>query len=263
MQIQGLAYNDTQYLDLYLSGKPAQAIVVCIHGGGFVSGGRDDERCRQSLALLHEAGFVCASVSYSLAQPRNRFAKWPQNLFDVADAIAFLHDHASTYGYDFSRFGLLGFSAGCCLANLYMQGGTRLFEQFGYQNRIFRPAALVGFYGPYDFSIRQAERQSADKEINRLHSPRYWLRTNEGEPPPPVLHFQGDADTVVWPDQHDAFQADCRKKDYDFKGIVARGFEHSFAPRDTNGRGESLDLGPEIVNFFSRHLASRPPKGSP
>ena len=256
MQIQGLAYNNTQCLDLYLSGKPAQGIVICLHGGGFVSGGRDDERCRQASSLLREAGFNCASVSYSLASPPDRFAMWPQNLFDVADAINFLHQHAGTYDYEFERFGLLGFSAGCCLANLYMQGGEKLFQQFGYAGRIFRPAALVGFYGPYDFSIRQAERQSVDDDINRLHSPRHWLQTNEGNPPPPVLHIQGDRDSIVWPDQHEAFQSDCEERNYKFEGIIARGFEHSFAPRDTNSAGDSLDLGPDIVKFFSRHLAT-------
>ncbi len=214
------------------------------------------------LHCCRKPGFACASVSYSLAEPPDRFAMWPQNLFDVADAIRFLHDHSDTYGYDFSRFGLLGFSAGCCLANLYMQGGARLFQQFGYAGRIFRPAALAGFYGPYDFSIRQAERQSTDDEINRLHSPRHWLQSNEGDPPPPVLHIQGDKDTIVWPDQHAAFQSDCEERAYKFEGIIARGFEHSFAPRDTNDRGESLDLGPEIVKFFNRHLASRPAQGS-
>ena len=255
MQIQGLAYNDKQCLDLYLTGKPAQPIVICLHGGGFVSGSRDDKRCRQSAALLNEAGFNCASISYSLAQAANRFAMWLQNLFDVADALIFLRNQAGVYGFDFNRFGMLGFSAGCCLANLYMQGTTRLFGQFGYNEQLFRPAALVGLYGPYDFSIRQPERQSADAEINRFHSPRYWLRTNEGPPPPPVFHIQGDADTIVWPDQHQAFESDCKERNYEFRGLVAKGFGHTFSPRDSNSEGHDLDLGPEIVKFFTRYLA--------
>jgi len=253
-QLADQAYNDTQYLDLYLSDQPGQPLVVCIHGGGFISGDKDDERCKQSISLLTEAGFNCASITYSLAPPENRFAMWPRNLFDVADALAWLHDQAEVYGYDFSRFGMLGFSAGCCLSNLYIQGGRKLFDHFGYQTPVFSPAALAGFYGPYDFSIRQPERRSVSREINLYHSPSYWLRQHSGFRTPPVLHIQGDRDKVVFPNQHEAFQKDCEERGYDFKAVIVEGFGHSFSPRDTNTSGKSIDLGAEIQGFFSRHL---------
>ena len=250
-----LAYNADQRLSLHLVDEPARPLVICVHGGGFVSGGRDDARCRQAAELLTAAGFNCASLSYSLADAQDRFGQWPRNLFDIADAVAFLQEQAGSYGYDAGRFAMLGFSAGCCLSNLYIQGRSGMLRQLGHDVPYFRPRALVGFYGPYDFTIRQAERRSGDPEINRLHSPRHWLLKNADGPPPPVLHIQGDRDKVVYPDQHEHYRADCEKKGYSFEGMIATGFGHSFAPRDRNESGQVIDTAPAIVRFLGGNLA--------
>ena len=253
-KISDLPYNDNQKLDLHLSDSPGQPLVVCIHGGGFISGDKADERCRQSAAILTAAGFNMASLSYSLATADDRFSKWPRNLFDIADAMVWLSKHAQQYGYDFNRLGMLGFSAGCCLSNLYILGGKQLFDRFSYDTAVFEPAALAGFYGPYDFPSRQQERRSGDDQLNLEHSPSYWFKEN-GRAAPPVLHIHGNHDTVVYPDQPARFQADYRSRNLTFTAIIAEGFGHSFAPRDTNDSGESIDLGREIADFFSLHLA--------
>jgi len=256
-QVSDLAYNKKQSVDLYLVDSPDQPLIVCLHGGGFHSGSKDDKRCKQSAALLTEAGFNCASISYSLAPRDDRFSMWPRNLFDVADALVFLHERASRYGYDFGRLAMLGFSAGCCLSNLYIQGGKNIFDHFDYETHVFKPAALAGFYGPYDFPVRQAERRSDDPVINRYHSPCHWLRQNTSASAPPVLHIQGDSDIVVYPDQHEAFQKDYEERGYEFNAIVVEDFGHSFAPADSNDTGKSIDMGPELTDFFSRHLKDR------
>jgi len=256
-QITDLAYNAKQQLDLYLVDQPDRPLVICVHGGGFISGGKDDKRCKQSAELLTDAGFNCASISYSLAPPQNRFSMWPRNLFDVADAVTYLHHRAASYGYDFGRIGMLGFSAGCCLSNLYILGGENIFKHFGYQTPLFSPAALVGFYGPYDFTSRQPERRSDSPETNIYHSPSYWLRQNEGFGAPPVLHIQGDHDSVVYPDQHATFQKDYEDRGYYFKAVVIEGFGHSFAPRDSNEAGKTIELGSEISGFFHHHLVDK------
>jgi acetyl esterase/lipase len=252
--LKSLAYNATQQLDLHLADEAGRPLVVCIHGGGFIAGSRDDERCRQSAELLTGAGFNCASIGYTLAPADDRFAAWPRNLFDVADALVFLHDKAAEHGYDFARLGMLGFSAGCCLSNLYIQGGERIFDHFGYRTPVFSPIALAGFYGPYDFTTRQAERRSKDPDVNLYHSPAYWLRQNVNGTAPPVLHIQGDADDIVRPDQHAAFQQDYAQAGHSFKAVIVEGFAHAFAPQDVNPAGKKIDLGAEILAFFSRHL---------
>lgn len=253
-QVLDVTYNDTQRLDLHLADDPGRPLVTCIHGGGFISGSRADERCTQAARLLTGAGFNCASIAYTLAPAHERFSAWPRNLFDVADALVFLHDKAAEYGYDFRRLGMLGFSAGCCLSNLYIQGREQVFEQYGHRVEVYPVAALAGFYGPYDFTVRQAERRSPDDEVNRYHSPAYWIRNNANTAPPPVLHFQGDADTIVLPDQHAAFKRDYTERGFSFTEVIVGGFGHAFAPRDTGPAGDSIDLGPELLAFLERHL---------
>ena len=252
--IMQLAYNDHRVLDLHLAGQPNRPLVLCIHGGGFVSGSRDDARCSQAVSILVTAGFNIASIEYTLARPDDRFGAWPRNLLDVADAMDWLQANAGTYGYLQDAIGMLGFSAGCCLGNLYIQGGRDLLDHFGYATPVYPVAALAGFYGPYDFSSRQADRKSTDDELNRLHSPAYWVARNPGRRRPPVLHVQGDRDEIVYPDQHSRFESDYRESGLSFEGIVAHGFGHSFAPRDRNASGEAIDLGPALVTFFERHL---------
>jgi acetyl esterase/lipase len=250
-----LAYNASQKLDLYRVEAPGRPLVVCIHGGGFISGSRKDERCRQAAAIVNAAGFNCASVGYSLAPADDRFSCWPRNLFDIADALVWLHRNADRLGYSFERLGLFGFSAGCCLANLYIQGGERIFGHLGYGTPVYPVAALVGFYGPYDFPSRQAGRKSPNARLNRDHSPSSWIRQDRTRHRPPVLHVQGDQDDIVYPDQHLRFEADCQELGIPFQAIMARGFGHSFAPRDRNGAGEEIDLGPAVAEFLDRYLA--------
>ena len=91
--------------------------------------------------------------------------------------------------------------------------------------------------------------------MNRLHSPRHWVLRNEDSATRPVLHVQGDADEIVYPEQHALFESDCASRGYAFEGMVAGGFGHSFAVRDRNARGETIDLGPKVVEFLERHLA--------
>jgi acetyl esterase len=85
--------------------------LVYFHGGGYVTGDRDthDGLCRR-LALGARARVV--SVDYRLA-PEHRF---PAQLEDGADALAWVFSHAEPLGIDPARVGVAGDSAGGNLA---------------------------------------------------------------------------------------------------------------------------------------------------
>lgn len=90
----------------------AVPVVVLLHGGGFVSGTRENlgDLCRD----LADAGYAAFSVDYGLA-PESVF---PSQTRDVEAALAWVRDPAQVERFDLdpTRVALLGSSAGAILA---------------------------------------------------------------------------------------------------------------------------------------------------
>lgn len=82
-----------------------------IHGGGFVMGSLDGEQSR-CLALCNNLGIVVVSVDYRLAPE----TAYPGPLEDCYAALQWTVDQAKNLNIDKARLGVLGFSAGGCLA---------------------------------------------------------------------------------------------------------------------------------------------------
>jgi acetyl esterase/lipase len=120
--ISGLAYctmgDAVERMDVYIPDTDVprpRAVVVHIHGGGWVSGDRTRGVWFVPIRdrLLAE-GFVVVSIDYRLA-PAN---KWPAQLQDVKCAVRHLRANAARYGLDPARIGVVGSSAGGQLAAL-------------------------------------------------------------------------------------------------------------------------------------------------
>ena len=123
---QDLVYQDLpgvssreRVLDLYLPARASSCgpapIIVWVHGGNW--GGGDKAELSDSIAAkLTEMGFVMASVNYRLSSAmyteHDPPVTWPIHANDVAVAMAWLRDNASTFDGDPSRMALIGFSAG-------------------------------------------------------------------------------------------------------------------------------------------------------
>lgn len=84
---------------------------VHIHGGGYVIGSADGSD-PTNIAIAGKLGAVVLSVDYRLA-PEHPI---PAPLDDCYAALAWLHEHADSYGVDRSRIGIGGESAGGGLA---------------------------------------------------------------------------------------------------------------------------------------------------
>ncbi len=93
------------------SPSPSAAIVVYIHGGGFVFGDLDthDAICRDMVAA---GGFVCVAVDYRLS-PEHRF---PAALDDCVEALLWVQDHRDQITGGPARVAVAGDSAGGNLA---------------------------------------------------------------------------------------------------------------------------------------------------
>lgn len=115
-----LAYgkNARQVLDVFapvaarqasMAGELRQAVLF-VHGGAFVRGNKSvngevyDNVCH----WFARQGFVAINVEYRLADE----APWPGGADDVAQAIAWVHEHAAQWQIDPSRIFLIGHSAG-------------------------------------------------------------------------------------------------------------------------------------------------------
>ncbi len=106
-------------------------VVVWIHGGGLIMGGRESlsERVRQ---MLLEAGYIIVSIDYRLAPE----TKLSQIMTDIEDAFAWLYrDGRALFAADTTRVAVVGGSAG---GYLTLASGYRVRP---------RPAALVSLWG--------------------------------------------------------------------------------------------------------------------
>lgn len=92
-------------------GEAGRPVLVHLHGGGFVQGGKS----REGLALLNQLadhGWVCVSANYGLGAE----GRFPESLVDTKRVIAWVRTHAGELGADPDQILLFGGSAGGHLA---------------------------------------------------------------------------------------------------------------------------------------------------
>lgn len=102
-----------QTLDIYApAGAAAAPVCVFVHGGGWSK--RDKDEVGAQPRLFNDAGIVVVSVNYRLAPA----VQHPENVRDLALAIAWLQANVAAHGGDAKKIVLLGHSAGSHLAAL-------------------------------------------------------------------------------------------------------------------------------------------------
>ncbi|MBG0818759.1 alpha/beta hydrolase [Planomonospora sp. ID82291] len=92
------------------AGRGVKPGVFIVHGGWWSGGDKSD--LRSGAATFAAAGYAVFNVNYRLTG----VAHWPAQRDDVAAAITYARAHAASYGFDPSRWLLVGFSAGGHLA---------------------------------------------------------------------------------------------------------------------------------------------------
>ena len=144
-------------LDLYLPEKTdtKPPLVVFIHGGSWQKGSY--KNC--SVAWLAEHGYAVASIGYRFSD----LAIWPAQVHDCKGAIRWLRAHANEYGYDATRIGAIGTSAGGYLvAMLAVTGREANLEGDigGNLDQNSKIQAVVDYFGPTDFVARSKNQPS-------------------------------------------------------------------------------------------------------
>ncbi len=124
--VQVATDNDHRTLDIYtdeLEEGKRRPVVVFIHGGGWYAG--EKERVHGKPDWLVAEGFAFVSVGYRLTAEGDRSAH-PNNVADIAAAIAWLRAHVADYGGDPESLYLMGHSSGAHLAALVATDGRYL-----------------------------------------------------------------------------------------------------------------------------------------
>ena len=195
-------------LDLYQPvGAASPRLVIWVHGGAWRAGSKDS----MPLHELVKRGYAIASVDYRLSP----VAKFPAQVHDCKAAIRFLRAKAKHYGYDASRIGIAGSSAGGHLvAEIGVTNGHPKLEGTvgDHLDQSSSVQAIVDYYGPTNFltilkqstphglSVRVSALQlllSSQPEENvalsKLASPVFHVDKSD----PPLLMIHGDADPQV------------------------------------------------------------------
>src|SRR5262245_53514328 len=194
------------HLDVAMPNKPGGPFpaVVCLHGGGWVSGSR--KQMARTIEALARCGYVGVAVDYRLA-PKHR---WPACIEDCKEALRWLSTHDGTYRIDADRIGVMGLSAGGHLACLLGTG----------EHRMMMVRAVVSVAGPTDLTAEETwtkdvreknleplfggppeTRRALLREASPLHGailkpPRFLFLHGAADPVVPVRHVQALADRL-------------------------------------------------------------------
>jgi len=177
--------------------------IVCVHGGGWKAGRRQD--LGRTIEGMAARGYVAVTVSYRFSQE----AKFPAQIEDCKAAVRWLRANAAKYHVKPERIGAVGFSAGghlvCLLGTTDKNDG--LEGQGGNPDQSSRVQAVVSFFGPTDFSTK-----TWNDEVEKEFLIPFFGATFEENPAiyqkassinyvtkddPPFLFFHGTEDKLV------------------------------------------------------------------
>ncbi|PYI64373.1 esterase [Arthrobacter livingstonensis] len=193
-RVRNLTYGPDRAhrVDLYRgpSTDNLRPVLVHLHGGGFVQGGKS----REGVTLLNQLaahGWLCLSASYRLGAA----GEHPNPLVDTKRVIAWIRANAREYGADPSQIFVVGSSAGGHLAvsAALTAGHTEL--QPGFEADDTSVAGVVVLYGY--LGARTATRSSSPALLARPDAP-------------PMLIIHGANDTMVPPNSTRAVAATLR-----------------------------------------------------
>jgi acetyl esterase/lipase len=106
--------SDQSLLDIYYKddGCSNKPVVLYIHGGGWSGGSRNEDS--SYLQQFAENGYVAVAADYDLSSQDRHGAQTVEQ--QLTYAVAWITNHASSYGGDTNRFYIIGDSAGGNLA---------------------------------------------------------------------------------------------------------------------------------------------------
>ncbi|CAN5338862.1 hypothetical protein BH10PLA2_BH10PLA2_18780 [soil metagenome] len=258
-----LTYGRSGDTDLLLDlARPASGdgpfpTVICIHGGGWRGGKRQD--LSQTMKTLASRGFVAVTISYRLVPT----AKFPAPVEDCKAAVRWLRANAAKYKIDKDHIGAVGFSAGGHLAcMLGLTGPADGFEgKGGSTDQSSSVQAVTDFFGPADLTSPEwsddvrsraiapfiGDTLANQAELYRKASPLTYVKAGAAQ----FLIFPGTDDPTVPIQQSRGLASKLREHSVPVKVIEVAGAKHGW------GGDQLLKSMEETVNFFNEQLRSK------
>lgn len=244
--------------------KPA---VLYFPGGGFTSA--DHEKFLEMRYALACAGYVVAACEYR-AVPN----KFPALLEDAKAAVRWMRAHASEFGVDANRIGLLGDSAGGYVVQMAgATNGEKNWDVGDFKEVSSDVQAVVSIYGISDLTTigegignENVHASAAVTEALLLNGPAFkdFAGASVNADPqkakaaspighvdgtePPFLLMHGSGDKVVSPLQSKKMFEALQNKKVEAEYVLVLGAEHGDLPWYQPG------VISRVVNFFDRHL---------
>jgi acetyl esterase/lipase len=238
-------------LDLFLPKGAAKPIplVIFIHGGGWMGGGKHDF-FPPSLPLV-QAGIAIANLDYRFSNE----AVFPAQLHDCKAAVRWLRAHAVEYGLNPDKFGAMGNSAGGHLVALL--GTTadhpELEGDEGNPGVSSTVQAVADFYGPANL-VTFDPHAANDAALRLIGGPpdQYAAKAKVASPlfyvtpqACPFLIIHGDKDNLVPLSQSVEFNDALKKAGVDSSLFIVPGGGHGFPNPEPYAA---------TVAFFQKHL---------
>ena len=244
--------------------KPA---VLYFPGGGFTSA--DHEKFLEMRYALARAGYAVAACEYR-AVPN----KFPALLEDAKAAVRWMRAHASEFGVDANRIGLLGDSAGGYVVQMAgATNGEKNWDVGDFKEVSSDVQAVVSIYGISDLTTigegignENVHASAAVTEALLLNGPAFkdFAGASVNADPqkakaaspighvdgtePPFLLMHGSGDKVVSPLQSKKMFEALQNKKVEAEYVLVRGAGHGDLP------WYQPSVISRVVNFFDRHL---------
>lgn len=229
------------------TGKPVALaepppLIVWYHGGGWRYGHR---RLFFMTRPLTEQGFAVATVSYRLSWRD----KWPKQATDVHTSLDFLRARGREFGYDATRLGVAGSSAGGHLAAY--AGLTEGKPKIDAVVALYPPTDLVILGEPH---VKKGDHNLlSDLFGGKMGEPFVQKLAYEASPVnyvtpngPPFLLVHGSDDPTVPLEQSQMLNRKLFAAGVESRLIIVPGAKHGFSLDE-----EQLQ---QVSDFFKKHL---------
>lgn len=220
--------------------KEPHPVVMLLHGGGFISGNKNNKNVQ--IKKLATQGYVSVSAMYRLS-PQHKF---PSQIEDIKLAIRFLKANASRYNLDPNKIIVSGYSAGSYLAVMIgVTGNSQNFskhDQFVDYNSAVR--AVTAQSAPIgDFTLAKNKNSllverlagnpaTVSNDVLIRLSPKTYLDSED----PPFFLSHGDHDTIVSVEMSRDFVRKLKQINHYYEYYEIKNGTHSFtesAPKES------------------------------